>query len=237
VEYHKGCALRAQGRLPAALAVVDAALQAAGIGTAVRSVRPPQLPGRRNRSHFRLPHGGTLYLCPQTLFKLHPDFDPLLRGILERDSRGYLVLVRGQYPEWAAALRERFAGTLGALAERVRFIDSVPSEDFLELLGLADVMLDPPHFNGMNSSLETFAVGLPIITLPSLLQRGRHTRAMYLCMGITDCIAVDEHLYVDFAVRSVPTPTSTPRCTRASSRTTTFSTGIHGWCGNSSAFS
>ena len=83
----------------------------------------------------------------------------------------------------------------------MRFIDSVPSEDFLELLGLADVMLDPPHFNGVNSSLEAFAVGLPIITLPTLLQRGRHTRAMYLCMGITDCIAADEAAYVDLAVR------------------------------------
>jgi protein O-GlcNAc transferase len=172
-----------------------------GLPTLAYYYRPPAPAGRRNRSHFRLPHGGTLYLCPQTLFKLHPHFDPLLRGILERDSRGYLVLVRGQYPEWEAALRERFAGTLGALAERVRFIDSVPSEDFLELLGLADVMLDPPHFNGMNSSLEAFAVGLPVVTLPTLLQRGRHTRAMYLCMGITDCIAADEAAYVDLAVR------------------------------------
>jgi len=74
--------------------------------------------GRRNRSYFRLPQSGTLYLCPRTLFKLHPDCDPLMRGILERDARGYLVLLHGQYAEWEAALRERFAVTLGALADR-----------------------------------------------------------------------------------------------------------------------
>jgi hypothetical protein len=41
-------------------------------------------------------------------------------------------------------------------------------------------MLDTLHFNGMNSSLEALAVGLPVVTLPTQLQRGRHTRAMYL---------------------------------------------------------
>ena len=163
--------------------------------------RPAAPGGRRNRGYFRLPPAGTLYLCPQTLFKLHPEFDPLLRGILGRDTRGYIVLVRGQYAQRETALRERFANTLGALAERVLFIDNVPAADFLELLGLADVMLDPLHFNGMNSSLEAFAVGLPIVTLPTRLQRGRHTRAMYLCMGITDCIAEDEAAYIDLAVR------------------------------------
>jgi protein O-GlcNAc transferase len=172
-----------------------------GLATLAYYYRPAAPAGRRNRSYFRLPQAGTLYLCPQTLFKLHPDFDPLLRGILERDPRAYVVLVRGQYAEWETALRERFADTLGVLAERVLFIDSVPAADFLELLGLAAIMLDPPHFNGMNSSLEAFAVGLPIVTLPTGLQRGRHTRAMYLRMGITDCIAADESGYVELAVK------------------------------------
>jgi protein O-GlcNAc transferase len=57
------------------------------------------------------------------------------------------------------------------------------------------------HFNGMNTSLEGFAVGLPIVTLPTGLQRGRHTRAMYLKMGILDCIAADGEHYVEMAVR------------------------------------
>jgi len=53
----------------------------------------------------------------------------------------------------------------------------------------------------MNSSLEALAVGLPVVTLPTQLQRGRHTRAMYLKMGIADCIAGSEDEYVDIAVR------------------------------------
>jgi predicted O-linked N-acetylglucosamine transferase (SPINDLY family) len=61
------------------------------------------------------------------------------------------------------------------------------------------VVLDTPHFNGMNSSLEAFAVGAPVVTLPTQLQRGRHTQAMYRVMNIDDCIARDAVHYVDIA--------------------------------------
>ena len=53
----------------------------------------------------------------------------------------------------------------------------------------------------MNSSLEAFAAGTPIVTLPGRLQRGRHTQAMYRKMGILDCIAKGLGDYVDIAVR------------------------------------
>jgi predicted O-linked N-acetylglucosamine transferase (SPINDLY family) len=77
----------------------------------------------------------------------------------------------------------------------------MPSERFMELLAVADVCLDTLHFNGMNSSLEAFSVGLPIVTLPGRLQRGRHTQAMYRKMGILDCIASDAAHYVEIAVK------------------------------------
>jgi predicted O-linked N-acetylglucosamine transferase (SPINDLY family) len=62
-------------------------------------------------------------------------------------------------------------------------------------------MLDTVHFNGMNTSLEAFAVGTPVVTLPSALQRGRHTQAMYRRMGLEDLIATDAAVYVEQAVR------------------------------------
>jgi protein O-GlcNAc transferase len=62
-------------------------------------------------------------------------------------------------------------------------------------------MLDTVHFNGMNTSLEAFAVGTPVVTLPGEFQRGRHTQAMYRKMGISECTAVDADHYVEIAVR------------------------------------
>jgi predicted O-linked N-acetylglucosamine transferase (SPINDLY family) len=53
----------------------------------------------------------------------------------------------------------------------------------------------------MNTDLEAFSFGLPVVTLPTNLQRGRHTLGMYRKMGFTSCVANDPGDYVDIAVR------------------------------------
>jgi protein O-GlcNAc transferase len=98
-------------------------------------------------------------------------------------------------------LRSAAAGSSTQPSERVLFLDAMRYPRFLQLLSLADVCLDTLHFNGMNTSLEAFSVGTPIVTLPGRLQRGRHTQAMYRKMGILECIAEDADDYVDIAVR------------------------------------
>jgi len=159
---------------------------------------PRELP---RRAALGLPEDATLYVCPQTLFKLHPDFDAMLKGILERDARGRLVLIQAAVGAWNEQLLARFQRTMPAVADRVLFLPSLQHAQFMQLLASSDVMLDPVHFNGQNSSLEGLAVGTPVVTLPTRLQRGRHTRAMYLKMGITDCIATSAEDYIDIAVR------------------------------------
>jgi predicted O-linked N-acetylglucosamine transferase (SPINDLY family) len=162
----------------------------------------PSVPSRiRDRSELGLPASGTLYLCPQALFKIHPDFDTMLRGILERDPTALLVLIRGRFTEWYGTLRARLDRSLGELSRRILALNAMDGALFMNLLAACDVMLDTLYFNGMNSSLEAFSVGLPVVTLPTSMHRVRHTRAMYLKMGIHDCIATDAGSYVDIAVR------------------------------------
>ncbi|CAN0374303.1 unnamed protein product, partial [Discosporangium mesarthrocarpum] len=51
-----------------------------------------------------------LYLVPQTLYKLHPDFDKLLRGVLSADLTGCVcLLVAGTA---GGGITERLAGRL-----------------------------------------------------------------------------------------------------------------------------
>jgi protein O-GlcNAc transferase len=158
------------------------------------------------RESFGLPAEAPLYVCPQTLYKLHPDFDEILGDILTRDARGLVVLIAGQFQEFTDRLRRRFERTLAGLAQRIVFLPYMPFERFMQLLGLADVILDSLHFNGMNSSLQAFAIGTPVVTLPGRLQRGRHTQAMYRVMGIHDCIATNPRQYVDIAQRIASHP-------------------------------
>jgi predicted O-linked N-acetylglucosamine transferase (SPINDLY family) len=163
-----------------------------------RPARPAQRP---DRSLLGLPRSGTVYLCPQTLFKMHPDMDSLFAGILRNDPDGWIVLIRGSVARWVQLLQERFAQSMPDVARRVVFIDPLPSDGFLSLLAAADVVLDTVHFNGMNSSLEAFAMGTPVVTLPTQLQRGRHTHGMYRAMGLSDCVARDPDDYVTIASR------------------------------------
>ena len=162
-----------------------------------RPAAPGPLPAR---VAFGLSAAEHVYACPQSLFKLHPDIDDLFGGILSADPAAVIVLIRSTYADYVAQLSARFSRALGPRAARIRFIDPLPGLSFLQFLALADVVLDTPHFNGMNTSLEAFSVGTPVITLPGALQRSRHTRAMYLAMGIDDGIATDAADYVRRAV-------------------------------------
>jgi protein O-GlcNAc transferase len=62
-------------------------------------------------------------------------------------------------------------------------------------------MLDIIHFSGYTTSLEAFAVGTPVVTLPGKFQRGRHTQGLYKEMGVHDCVADSPSDYVKIAVR------------------------------------
>lgn len=162
--------------------------------------RPPVPPVLPTRIELGLPTDARLYVCPQTLFKLHPDFDGLMRQILERDGAGRVVLFSGQCGEWSVILKKRFRRTMPDVADRILFLPHQPYSRFLQLLSVADVVLDTLHFNGMTTSIEAFSVCTPVVTLPTALQRGRVTQAMYRTMGIDDAVAANAEEYADLAV-------------------------------------
>lgn len=163
--------------------------------------RPRLGPDPTGRAGLGLPADATVYACPQTLFKLHPDFDPILAAVLRADPRGLLVLVEGNHPHWTDLLRARFARVMPDVAARVRFVPKTPRDKFLALLAAADVMLDPIHFGGGNTSYEGLALGVPVVTWPSGFLRGRLTLAMYSQMGVAEFVADSAEDYVARAVR------------------------------------
>lgn len=161
----------------------------------------PSLPKQvKSREDFGLPSSAHLYACPQTLFKFHPDFDELLARILQADPQGVLVLLEGRYRIWRETLWRRFETSLGELRERIRVLPTLAREDYLNLLAVTDVLLDPIHFGGGNSSYEGLAMGTPIVTLPSDQLRGRITYALYRQMDLDECIASTPDDYVRLAL-------------------------------------
>ena len=163
-----------------------------------QSQLPPNL---LSREQFGLHPTAHLYACPQSIYKLHPDFDAALAGILRRDPQGQIVLIEWAYPEADEQLRRRFARTMPDVAGRIVFVPRLQSEKFMNFLTLIDVLLDPFPYGGGNSSLEGFSCGVPVVTLPTEFLRGRITQALCRRLGIEQCIAADLEEYIQIAVR------------------------------------
>lgn len=164
--------------------------------------RPVVDGGLPTRAGLGLPTNAHLYVCAQSLFKLHPDMDDPMRRILEQDGAGRVVLFAGECSEWGVQLMRRFRRTMPGVADRIQFLPRQPYQRFLQLLSVADVALDTPHFNGMNTSIDAFSVGTPVVTLPTDLQRGRFTQAMYRTMDIDWGVACSTDEYAALAVEA-----------------------------------
>jgi uncharacterized protein (TIGR03032 family) len=156
----------------------------------------------RSRESFGLNPDRNCYLCPQTLFKFHPDFDVVLSGILQSDPNGEIAVIEGRVPAWTQALKNRWRRTLGEeRLSRVRFLPAVPQADFLQLLRAGDVMLDPYPFGGGNTTYEALAMGTPVVTRSVEFLRGRLALGLYRRMGFTDLIVHTPEEYVALSVR------------------------------------
>lgn len=169
--------------------------------TSAYALPPEAADARPDRAAHGLPADRMLYVCPQSLFKLHPGDDGLFAAILRADARAEIVLLAGTHAAWGERLRARFGRAMPDVAHRIRFMPRLGQAAFFQLLAACDVMIDPPRFGGGNTTLEAFAVGLPVVTLPGQFLRGRLTAGFYRQMGLSDLIAATPESYVALAVR------------------------------------
>jgi predicted O-linked N-acetylglucosamine transferase (SPINDLY family) len=162
----------------------------------------PKIAGAvKHRGALGLSPAGNLYVCAQSLFKIHPAFDAVLGAILRGDPLGRVVLIEGPCARWRELLLARFRRTIPAEAERIVFLPRMSQDDFLHLQARATVLLDTLYFGGGSTSYEAFAFGTPIVTGAGRLLRDRITAACYRQMGLTECIAETEEEYVRIALR------------------------------------
>ena len=167
---------------------------------------PAAPPGTLTRAALGIEADARLYVCPQSLFKLHPDYDAILGEILRRDPGGRLVLIEGQSARWSRDWCERFARACPDVSERVRCVRRLSNAEFLDLLCMADALLDSLPFGGGTTSYAALGLGAPIVTLPGAFMRGRVTYGCYQQLGVTDCVAASPEAYVELAVHLANTP-------------------------------
>jgi protein O-GlcNAc transferase len=175
------------------------ALPGIGVDYAMPDPQPAAL-----RSQFGLPEGARIYLCAQSLFKVHPEMDDHFAEILERDPGGVLVFFQAT----ARAVTEQLGARMQrALARRgvpprgqVKFLPRMSGPYVRSALAIADVVLDTVRWSGGNTSMDAFAAGVPVVTLPGRFMRGRQTAAMMEMLGLGELCAAGPAEYVQLAL-------------------------------------
>jgi len=163
-----------------------------------------EVPAPASAADVGFDRGRHVYFCPQALFKFHPDFDAILTAILERDPEGEIVITHDveldayRLPRLQARLRR----CAGGVYERIVFMPRADRYDtYLQRLRACEVVLDPVHYCGGNTSLDALSAGALLVTLPSGYNRGRHTYGFFRRMRFTETVAKTPENYVDIAVR------------------------------------
>lgn len=173
-----------------------------GIGTCY-SKPPPPSPAKR--SDFSLPEERILYLCPQSLYKIHPDNDRLLSEILARNQNASLVFFQANDLSITRAFMKRLETTLDDTGVKktgqIKMLPRMEHTDYLRINLLCDVMLDTLHWSGGNTTLDALACGLPVVTLPGKFMRGRQSYGMLKYMGMDELIAQGPQEYIEIATR------------------------------------
>lgn len=170
-----------------------------GVGYAMPAAAP-----RASRAELGLSGGKRIYACAQSLFKVHPDMDDLVARIAAGDDDAVFVF----FQSGARRVTETLAARLqAALARRgvaprgqLKFLPRMQAAHFRAVLAMADVVLDTPRWSGGNTSLDAFAAGTPVVTLPGRFMRGRQTAGMLALMGLDALVAPAPDDYVRLAL-------------------------------------
>lgn len=125
-----------------------------------------------------------IYFCSQSLFKILPDFDLIIKKILDRDKKALIVFIKDQWGVWYKILLDRWKKSIKTNIDRIKFVDRLSVDDFINLSGACDVLLDPIYFGSGNSFIETFSYGTPMVTFPNNFLKSRLVMGLYRQMRI-----------------------------------------------------
>jgi len=118
----------------------------------------------------------------------------VLSHIVENDANALLVLFAGSGRGATDSVRKRLAAALrvvGAQPDKhLLFLGQRTREEYLRVNLACDVMVDSLHWSGGNTSLDALHCGLPVVTCPGALMRGRQSAAM---LAAVDCAELITH--------------------------------------------
>ena len=142
-----------------------------------------------------------IYSCPQTLFKLHPDFDDIIFEILNNDKNAKIFFIKGKEMSFEKKILERFEKKISNKIERIFFLDQMSRTEYINHCGRSSVLLDPLYFGAGNSFHESMFYGTQTVTMPTQYLRSKIVEGAYRQMKINNPpIAKNKKQYVALAI-------------------------------------
>jgi protein O-GlcNAc transferase len=157
------------------------------------------------RSHFGIRKDAFALWCCQVIYKHLPQFDWVYPEIASRTPNSQFVFITIQsMSEPAQLFKQRLKMAFEAKGlnpeKHLLFLSSMKADEFATAASLCDLSLDAFEWSGCNSTLETLAQGVPVITTPGRFMRGRHTEAILHVIQCQELIAPSPQDYIDLAV-------------------------------------
>jgi predicted O-linked N-acetylglucosamine transferase (SPINDLY family) len=146
---------------------------------------------------YNFPQNNNIYFCPQTIFKLVPDFDEVLKGIINSDHKALIFFIKDFYHYQYKIFLQRLKNKKINL-DKIVFLDRLSQNEFTYLCGKADVLLDPLYFGAGNSFMETFLYPVPLVTCPGTFLRSRIALGLYKQLNIQDapiCKSTEDYVF------------------------------------------
>lgn len=165
---------------------------------------PMDPPPQTARAELGLSADAIAFWCGQSLYKYLPQYDLVFPRIAKQLPASRFVFIRH---EGAGQITELFQRRLGRAfaAEGLRaedycvFLPRLSVERYIGAMGQCDIFLDSIGWSGCNSTMQSLTHDLPIVTLPGVLMRARHSAAILQMMGVTETIARSLDDYVSIA--------------------------------------
>jgi protein O-GlcNAc transferase len=146
---------------------------------------------------FNFPINKNIYFCPQTIFKLVPDFDEVLKGIIDLDQKALIFFIKDSYHHQYKIFLQRLKNKKIDL-DKIIFLDRLSQSEFIYLCGKSDVLLDPLYFGAGNSFMETFLYPAPLVTCPGTFLRSRLALGLYKQLNVQDapiCKSINDYVF------------------------------------------
>eukprot|EP00698_Gefionella_okellyi_P025891 TRINITY_DN9669_c0_g4_i1.p1 TRINITY_DN9669_c0_g4~~TRINITY_DN9669_c0_g4_i1.p1 ORF type:complete len:848 (-),score=188.41 TRINITY_DN9669_c0_g4_i1:50-2530(-) len=153
---------------------------------------------REGRSSIGLPVDSFIYACFVQLYKINPETWDMWMRILHRVPNSVLWLLR--LPPHAEKHLKAEAVKRGIAGNRILFRNLYDKDEHIQIKAHADLLLDPPVYNGHSTATDLLWAGVPMITMPMDNMAARGCASVVHGIGCDETIVYSQRDYEELAV-------------------------------------